>query len=346
MTRSDGRAGDLTAPFQQLVDEITSIGLDWHRQQILDNSKFNARFVDKTIRDLPKVGGAKAESAVIISAGPSLHKHEILTRLKACNYRGTIVAIDGSFVRCLKSGISPDYVLTLDPHETRMVRWFGDPEFEQNMAGDDYFSRQDLDIEFRNNTLDENQRNIALVNEQGRGRKLIICSTAPPNLVKRVREVGFDCYWWAPLVDDPASPESLTRAIVEATGLPALNTGGTVGTAAWLFAQAVLGVPRIAVVGMDLGYFKADTSYFQTQTFYRLQERVADPAELEHFFPEFTYPGTEEVFYTDPTYYWYRCNMLDLIQASGATVYNCTGGGTLIGDGVQCMQIEEFCAAN
>lgn len=331
--------------FSQLVDKITDIGLDWHGSQILENSVWNRQFIERTLRDLPKPQGRKAESAIVVSAGPSVHKNRILERIKDSGFPGTIVAIDGSFVRCLKSGITPDYVVTLDPHPTRMVRWFGDPEFEQNMAGDDYFSRQDLDIEFRNNTLAENERNIKLVNEQGRKTALAICSTAPRNLVSRLREVGFDAYWWAPLVDNPDTPGSLTRQIVQATGgLPAMNTGGTVGTAAWVLAHSVLRIPKVAVVGMDLGYYKADTSYFQTQTYYRIAEQVGEAA-LEDFFPEFTYPGSSDVFYTDPTYFWYRQNLLDLIRASGATMYNCTGGGTLFGHGVECLEIEDFCAS-
>ena len=327
--------------FTTLVEQITSIGLEWHGTQILENSIRNKQYIEKTMRDLPAPEGDKAKSAIVISAGPSVHKNDILARIKATGYRGSIVAIDGSFVRCIKAGIVPDYVLTLDPHETRMVRWFGDPEFEKNLAGDDYFSRQDLDIAFRDNSIEENRRNIELVNRHGKGRKLIICSTSPANLVDRVRAVGFDNYWWAPLVDNPDTPGSLTRAIVRETKLPAMNTGGTVGTAAWIFAHSVLKIPKVGVVGMDLGYYKADTTYHQTQTYFRIEERVG-AAELKDFFPEFTYPGKEEVFYTDPTYYWYRENLLDLVRASKAKLYNCTGGGALFGPGVECLEVEDF----
>lgn len=335
-------AEGITPGFRKLAGEITSIGLNWHADAIVENSKWNKQFISKSIKDVPKPQGEKAASAIVISAGPSLYKNNILARIKDSGYRGSIIAIDGSYVRCIKAGIEPDYVLTLDPHPTRLVRWFGDPDFETNLEGDDYFSRQDLDIAFRTNSIVENQRNIALVDQHGKDRKLIICSAAPRNVVERTRAVGFDAYWWAPLVDNPDKPDSLTRAIVKETRLPAMNTGGTVGTAAWVFALTVLKIPRIAVVGMDLGYYKADTSYLQTQTYYSLKDRVGEE-QIHEYFPEFTYPGTGEGFYTDPTYYWYRSNMLDLISASGATVFNCTGGGTLTGPGVECIEIEAFC---
>ena len=324
--------------FEALSREITSIGLRWHADALLENSKSNKKYISKTIKSLTALSGLKAESAIVISAGPSLYKNNILARIKDAQFTGSIIAIDGSYVRCLKADLKPDYVLTLDPHTTRMVRWFGDPDLINNLKGDDYFSRQDLDIAFRNNSIKENNLNIELVNHHGKDQKLIICSSAPKNLVERVDSVGFDAYWWAPLVDSPNSPSSLTRAIVSETALPAMNTGGTVGTAAWIFALMVLKVPKIAVVGMDLGYYKEDTSFFQTQTYYSLKDLVGDE-NIDEYFPEFTYPGTDERFYTDPTYYWYRKNLLDLVSSSGATLYNCTGGGTLTGPGINCMEI-------
>ncbi|MDB4037912.1 DUF115 domain-containing protein [Candidatus Thioglobus sp.] len=331
-----------SSKFKTLTDKITSIGLNWHSETIVENSKNNKKFITKTIRDIPVFEGKKSEAAIVISAGPSLYKNNIIERIKNSGFEGTIIAVDGSYVRCIKAGLDPDYVLTLDPHPTRIVRWFGDPDFEKNLKGDDYFSRQDLDIEFRNNSIEENLKNISLVNKNGKQKKIIICSSAPKNVVDRVKDVGFDAYWWAPLVDDPEKPKSLTKKMVEETKLPAMNTGGTVGTAAWVFALTQLKIPKIAVVGMDLGYYSADTSLLQTQTYECLVEEV-DEQDMHEYFPEFVYPETGERFYTDPTYYWYRQNMLDLVSSSGSMVYNCTGGGTLIGPGIQCLEIENFC---
>ena len=96
---------------------------------------------------------------------------------------------------------------------------------------------------------------------------------------------------------------------------------------------------------MDLGYYANDTSYLQTQTYYELKDKVGEE-NIHEYFPKFVYPATGEYFYTDPTYYWYRNNMLDLISSSGTMVYNCTGGGTLIGSGVECIEIEEFIELN
>jgi hypothetical protein len=313
--------------FHELTSQITRIGVEWHGETIVENSIRNRPHYLKSIRDIKPHG----KSAVVVSAGPSLYRNNTLERLKG--YKGVIVAIDGSYIRCLKAGVLPDYVLTLDPHPTRLVRWFGDPELERNMAGDDYFSRQDLDVDFRDHSREMNRANIALVDSLRHLTKLVICSTAPENVVERT--AAFDRYWWCPLVDDPER-EGLTRRIIAETGLPAMNTGGNVGTAAWVFALTVLKIQNIAVVGMDLGYHK-DTPIEQTQTYPQLKDRK----NLAGYFPRF---GD---WYTDPTYSWYRQNLLDLVAASGTTLTNCTGGGLLSGPGIEVMELErwlKFCS--
>ena len=48
-------------------------------------------------------------------------------------------------------------VVTLDSHPTRIVRWFGDENLNLNkLRKDDYFRRQDLDIDFRKEMLANN----------------------------------------------------------------------------------------------------------------------------------------------------------------------------------------------
>ena len=334
---------NISSKFKDTVDKITDIGYKWYEKVLLDNSEFNVPYIKKTILELPKLNSIKSNSAIIVSAGPSLHNLDTINRIKDAKYKGTLIVVDGSYIRLLKHNIIPDYVITLDPHPTRIVRWFGDPDFTSNMQNDDYFDRQDLDVEFRNNSSVENKNNINLVNQYSSKTKLIICSSSPKNVVKRSIEAGFEMYWWAPLVDNRSQDGSLTRKINKITGLPCMNTGGTVGTAAWVFCKTMLGIENIAVVGMDLGYFSS-TPYSQTQTYYELQEYVkANKIQnLEEMFTIFNYPTTNVSFYTDPTYYWYRQNLLDLVNSSKSKLYNCTESGTLYGPGIECLDLEEF----
>ena len=332
---------NLNDKFVDVVSQITDIGKDWHSNDLLINADRNLPYTVKSFKDLPALSEEKQRSAIVVSAGPSLHKFNVLEKLKNSDYKGAIVAIDGSLVKCLKNGIIPDYVLTLDPHPTRIVRWFGDDDFEENTRNDDYFCRQDLDVEFRNNSIKENQANIELINQYADQIKLIICSSAPENVVKRAIEAKFDMYWWNPIVDSPQDPNSLTRRIHSINKKSCMNTGGTVGTAAWVFANAILKIPEIAITGMDLGYHE-ETPIEMTQTYYELQEFVSSREELESLFPKFTFPLTGESFYTDPTYFWYRKNFLELLSLASGNSYNCSEAGTLFSENIQCLKFDEF----
>ena len=308
--------------FAELVASLPQTGLDWHRETILENSRRNAEHVVYTIRDLPR----RPAPCLVISAGPSLVRERILARIPK-GFKGTIVAADGAYIQCLKAGIVPDFVMTLDPHPTRVVRWFGDPHLDLNSEQDDYFQRQDLDVSFRANSAAENARNIALVDANRAAR--VISSTSPANVVQRT--ALHPKFWFSPLVDSPVDG-SLTKQMVEITGLPALNTGGTVGTAAWVFAHAILQSEKIAVVGMDFGYYP-HTPLKQTQSWHMLGGDLQYyPASMGHWGAAFT----------DPTYAWYLQNMLDLLKAADARIVNCSGAGLLQGDRVDCMELEDW----
>lgn len=312
--------------FDELYASLTQRGLDWHRETIIANSIRNAPHITKTIRDIQPVGG----KCLIVSGGPSLYREKILSRIAGWN--GTIVATDSAYIQCLRHDIKPAYVVTLDPHPTRMVRWFGDPDIERNLANDDYFERQDLDIAFRRNQVETNRENIGLIDAHP--VPLVISTTSPENVVGRTS--AFDRYWFAPLVDDPSGDTSITRTICERTGVPAINTGGTVGTACWVFALSVLGANDIAVVGMDHGYY-SDTPLEQTQSYRMLN---GDP----QYYPQME--GFWGKCYTDPTYLYYRDNMLDLLHANDAFVTNCSGHGILQGENVTCWEIEDWLASS
>lgn len=327
--------------FSDVAMEITAISYDLHKNALLSHANNNVSRVKHTLRDVPPPVGKKAKSAVIISAGPSVHRQQSISHILKSGYEGTVVAVDGALISCLKAGLFPDYVLTLDPHETRIVRWYGDPDFEQNSRNDDYFERQDLDVEFRTNLMEQNNTHIALVNLHGSKSKAIISSSAPQNVVRRIEEAKFDSYWWNPLVDNPSEPDSLTRRLYEINGLPCMNTGGNVGTAAWVFASTVLNIPLIGLLGMDFGYY-ADLPYSKTQKYYELINHLGTSEGLDIHFPNYVFPLTGEKFYTDVTYSWYRKNFLELLALSSATTFNCTGGGVLFSDRLHCINLQTF----
>lgn len=323
----------MSAQFHELLSRITRIGRDHHSASIVANTLANAPLVRQSIREIEPTD----KPVLIVSAGPSLYREKMLPRLYG-KFKGLIVATDGAYVQCLRAGIIPDYVLTLDPHPTRMVRWFGDPQLAEHLNGDDYFSRQDLDTKFREDAEATNAQNISLVDHYAGLTKFVVSTTAPQAVVSRL--AGKSLFWFVPLVDDPEKG-ALTAQMVEATGLPAMNTGGTVGTAAWVFVHSVLRSPKIAVIGMDMGYYM-DTPFNETQSWNMLK----DKENVAEFYPHHTGPWGES--YTDPTYWWYRLNFLDLVEAAGTSVVNCSEHGLLCDYEdrlVKPMKLEEWLAS-
>ncbi|MEK7791372.1 MAG: 6-hydroxymethylpterin diphosphokinase MptE-like protein, partial [Deltaproteobacteria bacterium] len=132
------------AEFKKLFLNIPDITKKRHTSTLISHAKANLAYLKQDIYDLKKPSGKKASSCIVISAGPSLHRKNSIKRILRANYPGSIVAADGAYLACLRAGLIPDYVVTLDSHATRITRWFGDHDFERHSDQDDYFERQDL----------------------------------------------------------------------------------------------------------------------------------------------------------------------------------------------------------
>ena len=323
------------------MGEVGKISHSLHAKRLITHARQGWHSGARSLREVPSLSESARKKVLVISAGPSLHRKNSIPRLLAAGFKGPIIAVDAAMVKCLKQGLVPDFVVTLDPHPTRMVRWFGDPDFEKHSATDDYFQRQDLDVEFRKNTILENQKNIDLINRHGPRMKALVSSSAPANVLTRIKEAGFQAYYFNPLVDDPDQNGSLTRQLARINGFPCVNTGGNVGTCAWILAATVLKAESIGLLGMDFGYY-GDLPREETQKYYELLEYLHDDENLDPYFPAFSYPGTGESMYTDPTYFWYRQNFLELLPLIPAKTFNCTEGGTLFSDQLLCCSVEEF----
>jgi hypothetical protein len=329
-----------TERFETILNKVEFVGKDVHTGPILKHAVENKPFIEKTIKDL-KVNEKPRKSALVISAGPSLHKFDHLRKLKENGFDGYIICVDASYVKCLRAGIIPDFVLTLDPHPRRMVRWFGDPNFEKNTEGDDFFQRQDLDVDFRDESIRRNFENIEIVNEHASKTKLIIATSAPVNVSERTKDAKFDTYWWNPLVDNPREEGSLTKKLYNINKIPCMNTGGNVGTASWVFATQYLNIDEVGLLGMDLGYHM-DTPIEKSQTFYELHEYIDTREELEELFPRVKFPLDGKEYYTDPTYFWYRKNFVNLLKRTKVKTINCSEGGTLIHESLSYSWLTDF----
>jgi hypothetical protein len=165
-------ASPLSAFQQSIVESLGDLTLAKTGHVGLRHAQDNRPAIVHGIDEL--TGRAQGRSAIVIAAGPSLHRRGTIRRIRESGYAGVIVATDGGLSHCLRDGLVPDYVVSVDPHAARIVRWFGDPDLADR-APDDYFSRQDLDPEFMRDAHEVNARTLALVNAHG---SRIPCATA------------------------------------------------------------------------------------------------------------------------------------------------------------------------
>ncbi len=310
----------------------------------LENARRNAQFLDRgqslaAIRGRPLGDG---DSAVVIAAGPSIKRNDPIAAIKSCDYQGALVVTESAIYYCLRNGVLPDLVVTVDPFPGRIVRWFGKPELtRQDLERDDYYRRQDMDENFANE-MRTNGEITRLVDAHGKDMRIALATTSSEPVVRRVLDTGMDIYWWNPMLDDPVAPDSLSRELYNLNGLPCVNAGGNVGAACWMMADAVLGKRHVALTGMDFAYYD-ETPYSATQ-YYPDAVALVGEENLDSIFIRIYNPHTESWFYTDPAYMWYREAFLEMALDAECRTYNCTGGGILFGESIEFVPFEDFLA--
>jgi hypothetical protein len=324
-----------------LVRDMDAMTWDRNGEKILANAARNRKFLDRgqSIAALRGADLGKGDSAIVVAAGPSIRRHDPAATLRHSSYDGAIIATDSGIAYCLRNGIVPDIVVSLDPDATRIVRWFGDPSLDEDrMAADDYFRRQDMDDRFADE-LKANRELMALMEKHGRNMRIALSTSASQAVVDRVLDIGMDIYWWNPLLDDPDLPDSASRKLYEMNGLPCMNAGGNVGAACWMMADAILGKSEVILVGVDFSYY-SDTSYERTQYYHEIVDLVG-PDKLDEVFMWLHNPHLDAWFYTDPAYMWYREAFLEMIEEADCRTVNCTEGGILFGDGIEFIPLKD-----
>ena len=320
--------------------------LTWerHGRLGLENARRNHALLDRgqSIAALRGKALGKGDSAIVIAAGPSIRRLDPAALIRGADYEGTLVVTESALPYCLRNGLVPHLAVTLDPHATRIVRWFGDPGLTQEgLEADDYYRRQDMD-EALADELAANREILALLDRHGKDIRIALSTSASEAVVERVLDIGMDVYWWNPMYDDPDQPGSVTREVQKSNGLPSINAGGNVGSAAWMMANAVLGKKNVALTGMDFSYY-GDTPYEKTQYYHDAVALVGEE-NLDSLFMHLFNPHTKSWFYTDPAYMWYREAFLEMAADADCHTYNCTGGGILFGDGVDFLPLDAFLA--
>jgi hypothetical protein len=306
----------------------------------LANADVNRPRIRASILELAGRAFGEGDAAVVIAAGPSLHRRQSLERLQRSDFRGTVVAVDGALGACLRAGVVPHVVVTADPHAERIVRWFGDPSLTAPST-DDYFRRQEMDPTHARDEIGANRRLVELVDRHGPQLTVAIATSASPAVVNRCESAGMALYWWNPMFDDYDKPESVSRRLHRDNSLPCLNGGGNVGTAAWVVTHALLEKRRIGLLGMDFSY-PPGTPLTGTQYYPELRELLGE--RFAEGYISLPNPFLGETWFTDPAYYWFRDVFLEMAQDAECETVNCTEGGILHGDRVPMVALDEFLA--
>lgn len=325
-----------------LARNLTEVTLEKCAQDGLENAGRNRPYSTRSVLDLSEAMGIEeGQSGIVIAAGPSLHRNDAARKIRDSGYTGILIATESAMSYCLRNGLVPHLVVTLDPHAKRIVRFFGDPDLsKEDLEADDYFRRQDLDPRFREDELCRNAELVDLVDRHGPKMKIAVGSCASWPVVKRCVGSGMELFWWNPLYDDHESPNSISRKVHQVNGLPCLNAGGNVGTACWVFAHSVLGLKEVALVGMDLSYY-GDTDYSRTQYYHELVDLLGKERIAEAFITVEN-PYLDKTWFTDPTYYWYREIFLEMAAEAPCRTFNCTEGGILFGGGIDFIPLKQF----
>ena len=324
---------------RELVSQMPELSYKRSEELSLANAELNLPFIHQTVSDLPAQASSDAsDTAIVVAAGPSLHLTNPVPKIVASGFNGTVICADAALGHCLRNGLVPDYVVTVDPHRTRIVRVFGDPTFV-SVDGDDYFRRQDLDPYLGTNELSHNQDLITLVNHHGHEMKAIIAPSASQSVTQRCLEAQMELYWWNPLYDDFDQPDSMTRRLFNSNKVPCMVSGGNSGSSAWVFAQAVLGKQHVALVGVDFSYAPG-TPLEKTQSYKELMDLFGD--DYADAYISVHNPYLKETWYTDPSYYWYRQTFLQMAKLADCTTYNCSEGSILTGKGVRFLPLQDF----
>ena len=296
----------------------------------LDNiwKESSARELDPTLK---KNYNRSEHSAIVIGRGPSLQKHNHLELLANSDYNGSIVCCDGILPQVLTAGITPDkfpkfYVVTIDPYP---------------------FPRK-----FYDNPI---------VDKFGKNIKGIFSTIVNPSVVERAREAKIKIHWIHSLFDYNEGKKSfnqisalMVRAKNHKNGLPALQTGGNVGTSSWFVAWKILQCSTVALIGINHAW-EEDDPWDKIIT----HGRSAAPeifgknisVEIDKNNPTFqklfktTYnPEFNCKCIIDPLFQFYSMALKEFILRSPRwlTTVNATEGGSIFGDRISCKPFKTF----
>jgi len=296
---------------------------DWTQNFALNlNNIWNEHSAKELQQNVDETHERKS-SAIIIGRGPSLKKHNHLELIANSDYSGSIICCDGALINALKAGITPEkfpkfFVVSIDPRDV-ITKYYDDP----------------------------------IVNEYGSKINGVFSTFCYPATVERARQSGMKIHWLHTLFDFQEGQKSLNkitammvRAKKHSKGLPAIQTGGNVGTSSWFVSWKILKCTTVALIGINHGWSE-DDSWKMIITHGRenldLEVDKSDP-NIKKLFPKIYNPDFDCQCILDPTFQYYRNALIEFISRSPSWVstVNATEGGSIFGDRIKSMTLGKF----
>ena len=263
-------------------------------------------------------------SAIVIGRGPAINKFQHLKLLAESNYQGNIICCDGKLIDTLKAGVTPDkfpnfYVTTIDPYPA-IAQHYDDP----------------------------------IVDEFGPKINGIFTVLTNPDAVKRARGAGIKIHWLHSLFDYNEGKKSfnqisalMVRAKNHANGLPAIQTGGNVGTSSWFIGWKILKCSTVALIGINHGWEEDDSweTILSCGNNHDISKGIDQSSPVfEKLFKKVYNPDFQSYCILDPLFQFYSMALKEFISRSPQwlTTINATEGGSIFGERIKSMKFEEF----
>jgi len=263
-------------------------------------------------------------SAIVIGRGPSINKYEHLKLLAESNYQGSIVCCDGKLADTLNAGVTPDkfskfYVLTIDPYASIKKHY-------------------------------ENE----IVKSYGSKIKGIFTVITNPEVVEKARQTGIQIHWLHALFDYNEGQKSfnnLSALMIRAKNnehrLPAIQTGGNVGTSAWFISWQILKCSRVALIGINHGWEEEDS--WETIIHHNNKAEISEGVDrnsnaFQKLYRKVYNPDFDCNCILDPLFQFYSEALKEFIARSPewVTTINATEGGSIFGERIKSMKFGNF----
>lgn len=311
-----------------LEKKIEKVFYEKSFEKIVQNFAFNLEYIwkedsAKVLFEPRKLANNEKKSAIVIGIGPSLAKNKHLELLADSHYDGSIVCCDGALIPSLKRGVTPDkfpnfYVVSIDPHGI-IRKCYDDP----------------------------------IVRKYGNKIKGIFSTVIEPSTVELARNAGIKIHWLHTLFDYNEGKKSfnqISSLMVKIknhfNGLPAIQTGGNIGTSSWFVSWRILHCSIIALIGINHGWEEDDSwdlimSHGENPTHIDIDK---NNSEFKKLFPTIYNPDFKCNCILDPIFLYYSNAFKEFIKMSPnwLTTINATEGGSIFGEKIKSMYFKDF----